>query len=96
MKSEIVFEGTWPSKNIPIIIKTDRPINARKKPTWIISDDKHETYNDLLKIKNNNECTLEYMPFMDYIKSFRITVIWSNASNSNGTSFVEIYNLSAK
>lgn len=92
MKSEIVIKGKWPTKTSSVLIKSDRPINARKKPTWIISDDKHETYNDILKIKNNSECTLEYAQFMDHIKSFRITVIWSNASNINATSYIDIYN----
>ena len=96
MKSEILLDGSWPSRNTPVIIKTERPINARKKPTWIIADDKQETYNDLLKIKNNNECTLEYVQFMEHIKSFKITVIWSNASNINATSIIEIYNPAAK
>lgn len=96
MKSEIFIEGKWPSKVSPVIIKSDRPINARKKPTWIIADDKHETYNDILKIKNNSECTLEYSQFMDHIKYFRITVIWSNASNTNATSYIDIYNSNLK
>ena len=92
MKSEIKVVGKWPSKVSSVIFKSERPINARKKPTWIIADDKHETYNDILKIRNNCECTLEFNSFMTNIKSFRITVIWSNASNTNGTSFVDIYN----
>lgn len=96
MKSEIKVEGKWPSKVSSVIFKSERPINARKKPTWTISDDKHETYNDILKIRNNNECTLDFNQFMNNIKSFRITVIWSNASNTNGTSFIDIYNPNLK
>ena len=92
MKSEIKVVGKWPSKVSSVIFKSERPINARKKPTWTISDDKNETYNDILKIRNNNECTLDFSQFINNIKSFRITVIWSNASNTNGTSFVDIYN----
>ncbi len=96
LKSEIYFESNWPSKITSVLIKSERPINARKKPTWIISDDKGETYNDILKIRNNSECTLEYGQFMDHIKSFRITVIWSNASNTNATSYIDIYNPNLK
>ena len=58
----------------------------------------NEAYTDSLaeKIRNNSECTLEYAQFMDHIKSFRITVIWSNASNTNATSFIDIYNPNLK
>ena len=95
-KSEITVQGNWPSKSEDVVFKSVRPINARKKPTWIISDDKNETYNDILKIKNSNESVLEYQSFMDKIKSFRVTIIWSNASNVNATSYYDIYNTRLK
>ena len=41
LKSEIFIDGNWPTKVSSVLIKSDRPINARKKPTWLIADDKH-------------------------------------------------------
>jgi DGQHR domain-containing protein len=90
-KSEIIVHGEWPTKTKSVQFKSERPKNARKKPTWILMDEKGETYN-FLKIKSNEECELQYDSRMDKIKYFKISVIWSNASSTNATSTVKIIN----
>ena len=90
-KSEIIIKGDWPTKTKSVYFKSERPLNARRKPSWMIMDDKGETYN-FLKIKSNEECELQYDQRMDKIKSFTVTVIWSNASSSNATSKLKIVN----
>lgn len=92
-KSEIrIIHGLWPQKNKPVVFKSERPINARNRPIWIITDNLNETYTDLLKVKSNTECYFEYNSIIDSVKSFRISVQWSNASNINATSFIDISN----
>ena len=89
-KSEIKFIDGWPTlrgKTLTFISK--RPINARRKPTWSLTDDKGETYN-FLKINSNEECELNYDPIMDKVKHFKISVIWSNASSINATTTITI------
>jgi hypothetical protein len=90
-KSDIIVKGNWPTIRRSVYFKSERPYNARKKPSWILMDDKGETYN-FLKIKSNEECELQYDSRMDKIKSFSVSVIWSNASSTNATSTVKIVN----
>ena len=93
LKSEINVIGKWPSPGKPIKFSSKRPINARRKPEWIIEDENGQVKsNKVLTIKSNNECLIYYDTWLDKINSFKLSVVWSNASSDQGTSSVKITN----
>lgn len=88
----IEVNGSWPSKSRVVRFYSKRPINARPKPSWEIMDQDGNSYNDLLKPINNEECILPYQPLLDNIDNFKITVKWSNSHSKDGTSSIRIHN----
>jgi DGQHR domain-containing protein len=89
-KSEIIVIGEWPEVNKPVEILSTRPLNARRKSIWIVEDNNGSTYSQILKHNGNEEAFLNYEPFMDDLKSIKITVSWSNAAQMDGTSSITL------
>ena len=71
---------------------SSRPINARRKSRWSVEDNNGATYSQILKHNGNEESFLYYEPFMDELKSIKITVSWSNAAQMDGTSSITLIN----
>lgn len=91
-KSEIMVEGEWPTSNAPVRFRSERPVNARRKPEWSIEDDKGQVKSQaVLTIKGNNECLLEYDSWLDKVKWLKLKVIWSNASSDQATSEIILH-----
>jgi DGQHR domain-containing protein len=91
-KSEIIVVGDWPEPNKPVEMLSSRPINARRKSRWSVEDNNGATYSQILKHIGNEESLLYYEPFMDDLKSIKITVSWSNAAQMDGTSSITLIN----
>jgi DGQHR domain-containing protein len=90
-KPKLSINHEWPTKSKPVTFYSERPINARRKPEWIIMDNYEETYN-ILKIKSNGEAELSYFEGIEKIRFFKVTVQWGNAASSNATNTLKINN----
>jgi DGQHR domain-containing protein len=90
-KSTIDYKGTWPTKNKSILLSSPRPINARRKPEWIVMDNQGETY-DVLKIRSNGEAELPYFDGIDKLKYLQISIQWANASSIIATTTIKLTN----
>lgn len=90
-KSTIEYKGTWPNKNKSIKLSSPRPINARRKPDWIVMDNHGETY-DVLKILSNGEAELPYFDGIDKLKYLNISIQWANASSTIATTTIKLSN----
>jgi len=67
-KSTITIEGQWPKKSGDYVcFKSERPINARRRPTWIVIDNKNENWNNI-KISAEGDATLYYDKEFDKLK----------------------------
>jgi DGQHR domain-containing protein len=91
-KPSIEIHNKWPKKaGESIRFKSERPINARRRPTWTVIDNKNENWNNV-KINAEGEGILFYDKEFDKIKFFKITVMWSNVATTSATTEIKFVN----
>ena len=91
--SPIKVSGSWPKPGKPMILISERPYNARTKPTWSFFDKKGLPYNDVLITSNDDTkgvCGIPHSELFDEISEFKVTVSWANATDPPGTTSVKI------
>jgi hypothetical protein len=93
---DVVIENSstqaWPSSvGNPVILVSERPVNAMKVATWTILDDKDNNITEEVAklvtkcITNRTVQKISYSPILNEVKELYVRVEWQNAAgNSKG------------